>query len=124
MRCFNRQTQNPHGAKFCFNCGAPHAGRVSELWNTTELPGEVLPQLRSHGWCAPPCPSIAACSSYCRDSPSSIASQVASQASPSTPNLTSLEPAASEADARLQQYIPRELLGKLQAARGKPQHGG
>jgi class 3 adenylate cyclase/tetratricopeptide (TPR) repeat protein len=94
MDCPNCHTQNPEGAKFCFNCGSPLQLACTNC-STPLAPG----------------------AKFCFNCGTPVA---ASSASPQ-PAPPVAPPSAQD---RLQQYIPKELLGKLESARSNRSMAG
>src|SRR5688500_18776523 len=104
MNCPNCQTLNPEGAKFCFNCGT-QLSMVCRNCGT-----RLAPKAKFCHNCGQP---VAA------------AADDSSQARPRAIDDVSGSPQPSErSDARIEQYIPKELLGKLQAARANRSMAG
>src|SRR5436305_14094031 len=91
MNCPNCQTHKPEGAKFCFNCGTALAITCRNCGT------QLMPKAKFCFNCGTPVATI----------DESINPQSAIR------NPQSEDSAL----ARLQQYIPKELLGKLETAR-------
>lgn len=88
MNCPNCQYNNPDGARFCSNCGAPLSLTCSNCG------ASLQPGARFCHQCGQPVPAVGA-------SP------------PPTPPSTAID----SAGRLLQRYIPKELLAKLESAR-------
>lgn len=89
MNCPRCATENPEGAKFCFNCGQTLAVKCPECG--TNLPANAK---------------------FCFN----CGHQMGAPAVPPAPPAPA-PPKAARAEDRLQQFIPRELLAKLESAR-------
>ncbi len=112
MDCPNCQTHNPEGARFCFNCGTSLSINCSNC-GTQLVAGAKFCFNCGHPVCAPVSSTTGA------PPPSQVAP------SPSSSISTTLTTAPSNsAHDRLQQYIPKELLGKLEAARANRSMAG
>lgn len=99
MDCPNCGTQNPDGAKFCFNCGTALALACSNCG--TELPAGAK-----------------FCFSCGTPTAGGPATTVAEPTPPAEPVIPEPQPAPTKpADDMLQRYIPRGLMAKLEAAR-------
>ncbi len=97
MNCPNCQTQNPDGARFCFNCGTALSLKCSNCG--TELPAGAR---------------------FCFN-----CGQATGVAAPApAPSQPAAQPPAPAAGAMLQRYIPKGLLSKLEAARKEGLVGG
>jgi class 3 adenylate cyclase/tetratricopeptide (TPR) repeat protein len=95
MNCPTCNALNTEGAKFCSNCG-------------TQLP-----------IACPNCGAqVSSGARFCHNCGHALAAAAGSKDPPpvSPPTLQAPQP-AQRPDARIEQYIPKELLGKLQAAR-------
>ena len=100
MRCPQCATDNPAAAKFCFNCGSSLKATCPQC--ATEVPpGAKFCSNCGHRLAPSDTPA----------SPTPPAPVVASAATPTPPT------AARPPQARINQYIPTELLAKLEAAR-------
>lgn len=96
MKCPHCATENPEGAKFCFNCGQALAMTCPEC--ATSLPPNAKFCFNCGHQMAGPAPTPAA-----------------TPAPPSPSPAPAVQTAPSE--SRLQQFIPKELLAKLDSAR-------
>jgi predicted ATPase/class 3 adenylate cyclase len=105
MDCPNCATQNPDGARFCFNCGKPLALVCGNCG--TELPAGA----RFCFNCGAPTSSGAPTASTATSAPAAPAGQPTPE-----PGLPQTPPAGPSSDV-LQRYIPRGLMAKLEAAR-------
>lgn len=119
MRCLNCQTENPEGAKFCFNCGHPMPVACQNCGTP------LKPQAKFCHNCGHPVETPLPTPAPQPQVSAIVETQppAATPASFATPAFAPPDAAAS-VDARLQQYIPRELLGKLQAARANRSMAG
>jgi class 3 adenylate cyclase/tetratricopeptide (TPR) repeat protein len=97
MICTNCQTENPKGARFCFNCGAPFPKSCSNCG--AQLPSEA----RFCHNCGKPVPLDSAVPASDLD--------LLTQPTPSTPDLI------TTTDRLIRRYLPEELLAKLESAR-------
>jgi class 3 adenylate cyclase/tetratricopeptide (TPR) repeat protein len=98
MKCPNCDTQNPDGARFCFNCGNELSLKCSNC--DTSLPaGAKFCFKCGQSTVGEPKDQLAA----------------ATVVSPAPPAVT--RPEAQQASETLQRYIPGELLAKLESAR-------
>ncbi len=113
MNCPNCQIANPEGARFCFNCGTAMQIACSNCGT------QLAPAARFCFNCGQPVkrdqePGVGGQGSGARE-------QVSVAPSVADPQPASPGPSV---DSRLQQYIPKELLGKLQAARANRSMAG
>ena len=99
MKCSNCQTVNPEGAKFCINCGNTLALTCSN--------------------CGTPLMAGAKFCQNCGHPAGTPIALVATPAPPSTapPVMPTPTSAPEPAVGTLQQFIPKEFLSKLEAAR-------
>ena len=93
MNCPNCQAPSPSGAKFCMSCGSPLAASCPQC--NTELPPDAK---------------------FCFSCGHKMGSEAAAPAPAPTP-VAVPEPEPDAAQARIEQYIPAELLAKLESAR-------
>ena len=91
MKCPHCATENPAGAKFCFNCGQALAVQCPECG--TSLPPNAK---------------------FCFNCGHQMGAPAPAPAAPPPPPAP---PKAAPVEDRLQQFIPRELLAKLESAR-------
>src|SRR6476660_1093235 len=98
MNCPNCQTHNPEGAKFCFNCGTTLAITCRNCG--TQLMAKAK---------------------FCFNCGTPVATTDDRQ--PTTGESINSQ-SEDSALARLQQYIPKELLGKLETARANRSMAG
>ncbi|MDX1415533.1 MAG: AAA family ATPase [Candidatus Promineifilaceae bacterium] len=98
MSCPNCQTENPAGAKFCYNCGTPLALSCSNCG--TELPAGAR---------------------FCFNCGQATGVQPAAPGQPAAPSPPPPTPTPASTPVQredlLQRYIPKGLMSKLQAAR-------
>ena len=93
MNCPSCQAVSPSGAKFCMSCGSALAASCPQC--NTELPPDAQ---------------------FCFSCGHKMGSE-ASTPAPAPAPAAAPEPEAEAAQARIEQYIPAELLAKLESAR-------
>ncbi|MEP6773970.1 MAG: adenylate/guanylate cyclase domain-containing protein [Chloroflexota bacterium] len=114
MECPTCKTHNPEGAKFCFNCGTTLA------INCRNCGTRLLANARFCFNCGTPVATSSPATAV--QTPSTeypVPGEKELVGTPSTAN-----PALDTSLARLQQYIPKELLSKLETARANRSMAG
>lgn len=113
MNCPNCQAVNPEGAKFCHNCGT-RLPVACDNCGATLFPGAKFCHNCGHAVHPPGSPHA--------EPPRAIAPP---QAAPPLPAAAPVRADhAGQGQARLDQYIPRELMSKLEAARANRSMAG